>query len=70
VEKITIIGSGVMGSSIAQSFAVSGHSVIVNDISEEFLAKARNRIIENLSILGDEGELNEDKVQCTLANIS
>ena len=70
IEKITIIGSGVMGSSIAQSFAVSGYSVIVNDISEEFLAEARNRIIENLSILGDEGELNEDKVQCTLANIS
>ena len=47
IKNITIIGSGVMGSSIAQSFAVSGYSVILNDVKEELLLKAKNRIFEN-----------------------
>jgi 3-hydroxybutyryl-CoA dehydrogenase len=70
IERIATIGSGVMGSSIALSFAVKGYSVIVNDIKEEFLAKAKGRINENLSILLDEGELNEDSLHSALANIS
>jgi 3-hydroxybutyryl-CoA dehydrogenase len=70
IERIAIIGSGVMGSNIALSFAVMGYTVIVNDVKEEFLAKAKGRMIENLSILLDEGELNEESVQTTLANIS
>ena len=35
IKNITIIGSGVMGSSIAQSFAASGYSVTINDLNEE-----------------------------------
>jgi 3-hydroxybutyryl-CoA dehydrogenase len=70
IERIAIIGSGVMGSNIALSFAAKGYTVIVNDIKEEFLAKAKGRMIENLSILLDEGELNEESVQTALANIS
>lgn len=70
IKKITIIGSGVMGSGIAQSFAVNGYKVIVNDIKEEFLTAAKNQILENLSLLVDEGEINENQVQGALANLS
>lgn len=44
MKNITVIGSGVMGSSIAQSFAASGYNVTVNDVKEEFLVKAQQRI--------------------------
>lgn len=70
VQKITVIGSGVMGSSIAQSFAENGYSVVINDIKEEFLLRAKNRISDNLALLKEEGELEEGKEESILSNIT
>ncbi|MFJ7362918.1 3-hydroxyacyl-CoA dehydrogenase family protein [Peribacillus frigoritolerans] len=70
IKKIAIIGSGVMGSGIAQSFAVSGYYVTINDIKEELLNHAQNRISENLSLLMEEGALTDLEKQGALANIT
>lgn len=70
IKKIAIIGSGVMGSGIAQSFAVSGYFVTINDIKEELLYLAQNRISENLSLLMEEGALTDREKQGALANIT
>lgn len=70
IKKIAIIGSGVMGSGIAQSFAVSGYFVTINDIKEELLYHAQNRISENLSLLIEEGALTDREKQGALANIT
>ncbi|MEC0299392.1 MULTISPECIES: 3-hydroxyacyl-CoA dehydrogenase family protein [Peribacillus] len=70
IKKIAIIGSGVMGSGIAQSFAVSGYHVTINDIKEELLNHAQNRISENLSLLMEEGALTDREKQGALANIT
>jgi 3-hydroxybutyryl-CoA dehydrogenase len=70
IKNIAIIGSGVMGSSIAQSFAVSGYAVTLNDINEELLQKAKKRIFENLSLLVEEEGLDEQEKQRALANIA
>ncbi|WP_440970039.1 3-hydroxyacyl-CoA dehydrogenase family protein [Peribacillus frigoritolerans] len=70
IKKIAIIGSGVMGSGIAQSFAVSGYFVTINDIKEELLYHAQNRISENLSLLIEEGALTDREKQSALANIT
>ncbi|WJE46639.1 3-hydroxyacyl-CoA dehydrogenase family protein [Peribacillus frigoritolerans] len=70
IKKIAIIGSGVMGSGIAQSFAVSGYYVTINDIKEELLYHAQNRISENLSLLMEEGALTDREKQGALANIT
>ncbi|MEB2492357.1 3-hydroxyacyl-CoA dehydrogenase family protein [Peribacillus frigoritolerans] len=70
IKKIAIIGSGVMGSGIAQSFAVSGYFVTINDIKEELLYHAQNRISENLSLLMEEGALTDREKQGALANIT
>ncbi|MGW8424036.1 3-hydroxyacyl-CoA dehydrogenase family protein [Peribacillus simplex] len=70
IKKIAIIGSGVMGSGIAQSFAVSGYFVTINDIKEELLYHAQNRISENLSLLIEEGTLTDQEKQGALANIT
>ncbi|PAW28572.1 3-hydroxybutyryl-CoA dehydrogenase [Peribacillus simplex] len=70
IKKIAIIGSGVMGSGIAQSFAVSGYVVTINDIKEELLNHAQNRISENLSLLMKEGALTDREKQGALANIT
>ncbi|MFE4813737.1 3-hydroxyacyl-CoA dehydrogenase family protein [Peribacillus simplex] len=70
IKKIAIIGSGVMGSGIAQFFAVSGYFVTINDIKEELLHHAQNRISENLSLLIEEGALTDQEKQDALANIT
>ncbi|MDM5211046.1 3-hydroxyacyl-CoA dehydrogenase family protein [Peribacillus sp. NJ4] len=70
IKKIAIIGSGVMGSGIAQSFAVGGYSVTINDIKEEYLSYAQNRISENLALLIEEGVLTDREKQGALANIT
>ncbi|AMM95627.1 3-hydroxyacyl-CoA dehydrogenase family protein [Peribacillus simplex] len=70
IKKVAIIGSGVMGSGIAQSFAVSGYFVTINDIKEELLYHAQNRISENLSLLIEEGVLTDEEKQAALANIT
>ncbi|TKH00259.1 3-hydroxyacyl-CoA dehydrogenase family protein [Peribacillus simplex] len=70
IKKIAIIGSGVMGSGIAQSFAVSGYFVTINDIKEELLHRAQNRISENLSLLIEEGILTDQEKQVALAHIT
>lgn len=69
VKNITVIGSGVMGSGIAQSFAMGGFAVVVNDIAEKNLVKAEQLILDNLSLLVAEGVLSEEKKQDAAANL-
>ena len=56
IRNITVIGAGLMGHSIAQEFAVSGYRVSLNDVSEERLDHARERIRQNLEMLGRSDE--------------
>ncbi|MFC4710833.1 3-hydroxybutyryl-CoA dehydrogenase [Enterococcus eurekensis] len=44
IEKIMVIGSGQMGSGIAQVLAEAGYTVYVNDIKEEFVEKGIAKI--------------------------
>lgn len=50
VENLLIIGSGLMGSGIAQSSAMSGkfNSIVVQDVSDKQLEVARGRLAESL----------------------
>ncbi len=44
VRTIAVIGAGIMGSGIAHVAALGGFNTILNDVSEELLGKARDRI--------------------------
>jgi len=46
IRTIGILGGGVMGAGIAMTFAQAGYHIIVRDISEEALAKTRQRMLE------------------------
>ena len=48
IEKVGVIGAGQMGSGIAHVFALAGYDVLMTDISEDALAKARRTIEGNL----------------------
>ncbi|MEG0384326.1 MAG: 3-hydroxyacyl-CoA dehydrogenase NAD-binding domain-containing protein [Solibacillus sp.] len=46
--KIGVIGSGIMGNGIAQTFAMAGYDVILSDLNEEALTRAREVIAVNI----------------------
>lgn len=52
MEKIAIVGAGLMGHGIAQVFAVRGHTVAIHDPYAEALARVPERVRANLRILG------------------
>lgn len=45
---VTVFGSGIMGSGIAQTLATHSHSVALVDVNETLLAKSRSFIASNL----------------------
>lgn len=57
-----------MGHGIAQEFAVSGHAVSLNDLSEERLAHARARIRDNLEMLGRTSDWAEVAARLTFTD--
>ena len=48
VKTIAVIGTGTMGSGIAQVAASSGYQVFMNDVSQEFIDKAHKAISSSL----------------------
>jgi 3-hydroxybutyryl-CoA dehydrogenase len=59
MKKIFVIGSGIMGSGIAQSCAQSGHHVAMIDVNEDALEKAMETITWSLRKLAEKDKLNE-----------
>lgn len=66
--KIGVIGSGTMGSGIAQTLA-SKHEVIIRDIAPEQLEKAIQTIDKNLSRSVKKERMTEEEKQAVLTNI-
>lgn len=69
MKQITIVGSGVMGKGIAYAGAVSGFKVVLNDLTDEILARAKKDIEELLdsSFLG--GFLKEENYKSAKMNL-
>ena len=57
IKKIGVLGAGQMGSGIAQVLAQQGIEVVLFDIAEEQLAKARAGIGKNLERQANKGQL-------------
>jgi len=70
VKKIAVIGSGTMGSGIAQVAAAAGVDTLLIDTAKAQLEKARNTIDGSLQRLVKKGTLAEDVREATLKRIS
>lgn len=58
--KVTVVGAGTMGNGIAQVFAQSGHEVVLTDIIEPILEKAKSTISKSLDRLAKKDLIKED----------
>ena len=61
IRKVFIVGSGLMGSGIAQVCAQSGLEVVLYDIDTEALKKALKNIEWSVGKFVEKGELREEK---------
>ncbi len=69
VEKIGIIGAGQMGHGIAHVCALAGYDVVLSDISEEALQRARTLIEKNMERQVKREMIAESEVAPALARI-
>ena len=61
VKRVGVVGGGAMGSQIAAIMAINGKEVIIKDISEEYLKKARENVENNLDSLLEFNVTRADK---------
>lgn len=69
IERVGIVGAGQMGNGIAHVFALSGHEVLLNDISDDALAAAVNLIDRNLTRQVSKGGISEGEKADAMARI-
>ncbi|MBM4307726.1 MAG: 3-hydroxyacyl-CoA dehydrogenase family protein [Deltaproteobacteria bacterium] len=70
IKKIGVIGSGIMGHGIGQTFALAGYEVILNDISDALLEKALQRIHSTLDTFIEFGITTPEAAQDALGRIN
>ncbi len=69
IKNIGIIGSGIMGSGIAQVSAVAGYNVVIQDISEKALERAEAGIKKSLEKFASKGMIKPEEVESALTRI-
>jgi 3-hydroxybutyryl-CoA dehydrogenase len=59
IQKVGVVGCGLMGSGIAQVCAASGFRTVVREVSAELLDKGLKSIDKNLNRLAEKGTITE-----------
>ena len=69
IKSVGIVGAGQMGNGIAHVFALSGHDVLMTDISADMLARAPAQIGRNIDRQVARGKVSEAEKAAALARI-
>lgn len=68
-KKVSVIGSGLMGSGIAQVFAYSGFNTVLIDIKESFVENALSKIEKQLERMVEKNKCSNDEKNAVLSRI-
>jgi len=69
IEKICVIGAGLMGNGIAQVCAQAGYQVALHDIEQRFVDGGMNTIKKNLARDVEKGKRTQADMDALLARI-
>ena len=69
-KTVIMVGAGVMGTGIAQHFASKGVKVILMDVAQEFLDRARVTIANGVEVMASEQLYTPGEVQAVTDNIT
>ena len=70
IRKVGVVGAGQMGNGIAHVFALSGHDVLLNDLSADALERAVATIGKNLDRQVARGKITAEDRAAALARIT
>ena len=70
IEKVGVIGCGLMGAGIAEVAARSGHETVVREVSQEFLDRGMDKISRSLGKAVDRGKLPAEDRDATLGRLT
>ena len=62
IQKVGVVGAGLMGSGIAQTCAQSGYETIVCEVKQEFLDKGMARVSSAWETMASKGKLTQSQV--------
>lgn len=68
--KIGVVGAGLMGAGIAQVSATAGHDVILQDVSDEAVARGLAGIEKSLAKFAEKGKISAQDAEAALARIT
>jgi 3-hydroxybutyryl-CoA dehydrogenase len=69
IQAVGVVGAGTMGSGIAHVFARAGIQVLLCDVEQRFLDRARAQIRTNLGREATKGKLQESEIEPALERI-
>ena len=69
IKKISVLGSGLMGHGIAQSFLMGGYTVMLYDLDDSILETAINHINNNLELFSQYDLIGKDEIQPALQRL-
>ena len=70
IEKVGVLGCGLMGAGIAEVAARAGYETIVREVSESLLDKGLERLRRSLDRAVEKGKLGAEEREATLGRIS
>src|SRR3990172_10161381 len=69
IERVAVVGAGIMGTGIAQVFAQVGFAVAQTDVSESVLVKSRERMRQSLEGLVAKGKLPREEAAAAVGRV-
>ncbi len=70
IEKVGVVGCGLMGSGIAQVCAQAGYETVVREVTEELVEKGLDRIRSFLAKAVERGKATQDDVDEVLGRLT
>ena len=69
IQTVGVIGAGQMGNGIAHVLSQSGYSVLVNDVNQDALERAVERVRKNMDRQLRSGKISEDEINAAMGRI-
>ena len=69
IQTVGVIGAGQMGNGIAHVLSQSGYSVLLNDVNQDALARAIERVRKNMDRQLRSGKISEDEINAAMGRI-
>jgi 3-hydroxybutyryl-CoA dehydrogenase len=70
IRNISVLGAGIMGHGIAQSFLMGGYTVMLYDIQESILETAKAHIEKNLGLFSRFNLIEKQDIELSLQRLS